>query len=712
MIYITSGKSAPVLAAMKAMEHLLFSGFVGLIMISSLQAQESNCQNLGFEMGNFTNWDGYTWRYSTNVPEINTDPVPGFADRRHEIMSDTSEYDANTGYELRKIPQGYRYSARLGDEIISTDGKPRCWEQSLRYTMTIDSSNALLVIRFALVLQYADDHTYITEPRFRFTLFDQKGDTIPDCSNYDVYASNRDVKGFHTYLEEGAEDPVIWRDWTTVGANLLEYAGQTITIEFMTADCTMQYHFGYAYFVAACHPLNITLNYCAGDSVAILTAPEGFEKYNWTHDDESVIDTMQILHVKDPAEGASYTCTMTSATGCTVTLKSTISKYNLKPEFTSYMLDCFSNTVQFNNTSSTTHGTLLYTWDFHDGNISSERNPRYTFITSGMHDVSLILMNPPSTCADTLTRKVESFSPPLVGIDGYSTYCPGESTWLKAYGAFDYTWNTGSKADSIEVKAPGGDFWLMGRSSTGCVSDTIRRSVSEEPDWPFLATGDTTFCIGDSSLLSANGAYIYLWNTGDTSASLTVNTTGIYTVTGANKRGCPKSASFNMVEYPLPESVFSLSGNPLDSRHNILTCSLPAQPDVQYTWDMGDGLTETGSTINHSYIISNSVLAYTVVLTAISDQGCMSTTSEIVDVVPFVPNVFTPNGDGVNDVFMPGLELEIFDRNGVAVYKGSSGWDGTYKGHPAGQDTFFYTLFYSDRNQVQHVRKGYVTLVL
>jgi gliding motility-associated-like protein len=674
--------------------------------------QDSDCENLNFERGNFTNWVGYTWIYSDGVQGINTSPRAGIVNRRHAIMSDTTAYDANTGYMLKKVPAGYSYSARLGDEIISTDEKPRCWQQSLQYTMTIDSTNALLVIKFALVFQYDSDHTATNEPRFRFTIYDEHGDTIPDCSNYDVFASNRNVKGFETYITDKYEEPIIWRDWTTVGADLSKYTGQSITIEFMSADCTQWFDFGYAYFVAECHPLYITMHYCAGDSVATMIAPEGFENYNWTDDSAAVVDTVQILRIADPTEGATYTCTMTSATGCTVALQSTIVKYILHDEFISNMIDCNSNTVQLVNLSTTTHGTLLYRWDFGDGNTSAEKDPRYTFSTSGMHKVGLFLSNPPSTCVDSLIKDVESFSPPLVGIEGYSTYCPGQSVVLKAYGAADYTWNNGSKADTVEITAPGGDFWLLGRSDTlECVSDTIRRTITEEPDWNFSAEGDTSLCTGDSSILSANGAVDYFWNTGDTLSTITVSTPGVYTIVGANKRGCRKSESFNVLEHPLPEADFTLSGNPLDSRHNLITCSLPAQDNVSYFWDMGDGTTETGSTIQHSYSISGSVLYYTITLLATSQFECQSTSDEIVDVVPFVPNVFTPNGDGINDVFMPNLELEIFDRNGLVLYSGNTGWDGNYNGRSADPDTYFYILYYSDRNAMQHSKKGYVTLV-
>ena len=688
---------------------------LALFFWTSVHSQESNCSNLGFELGDFTNWIGHTWVYSSEVPSSNTSKVEVTlpTSRRHVIMTDTSAYDANTGYALRKIPPGYLYSARLGDEI--TTGLDlnnfRCWDQSLRYTMIIDSTNALLIMKFALVLQYASDHTNEMEPRFRLTLFNQKGDIIPDCANYDVYASNGTVSGFHLYTPVGAKTPVEWRNWTTVGANLLKYMGQTITIEFMSADCTKKFHYGYAYFVAACHPLYITVKYCADDSIARLTAPEGFERYSWKNSNGIVVDTSQVLNLINPTEGAVYSCKMTSATGCTVTLQSTIAKYVLKADFNSYMIDCKSNKVQFTNLSSNTRGTIQYKWDFGDGKTSSEKNPQYTFATSGMHKVSLQLTNPPSSCVETLTKEIESFSPPLVGINGFSTYCPGKSVILQAYGAYSYLWNNGSKAGSLVVSAPGGKYWLLGRSSTGCVSDTIYKTLSEHPYWEIETEFDSTLCIGESAILKVSGAANYLWNTKDTTNSIIATTPGIYTVKGTNTRGCEKSKTINVIEYPFPKVNFTLSDASLDKRHNQLTCNIPAGTDVQYVWNMGDGLTEKGSTIQHTYDISNSILEYTISLTATSKYGCSDTASKTVEVIPFIPNVFSPNGDGINDIFMPEIQLQIFDRYGTVFYKGTTGWDGTYNGRLVDPDTYFYLINFIDKNLFAQVKKGYITLV-
>jgi gliding motility-associated-like protein len=609
------------------------------------------------------------------------------------------------------IPRGYRYSARLGDEINNGDpGSFRCWNQSLRYTMTVDSANALLLLKFAVVLQYADNHTDKMEPRFHLQLYDQEGDSLADCANYDVFATATNAKGFRSYQPANGSDPVRWRDWTTVGVNLSSQIGRQVTIEFMSADCTGNFHYGYAYFVAACHPLSITVKYCAGDSVAALSAPEGFEKYSWTDSGGNPISSARILTLDDPQEGSLYTCDMTSATGCTVSLQSTIARYVLNIGFESHMLDCKSNTVQFTNSTTTNKGSLSYWWDFGDGNGSSEINPKYTFSTSGFHRVGLAVENPPSECGDTLWKTIESFSPPLVGIAGDTTYCPGGVAWLKAYGAADYTWSTGSKADSIPAADPNITYWLIGRSTTGCVSDTIRRAVKPEPPWSLISTGDTILCTGSSTLLSVSGAVSYSWDTGETGDSVVVSLPGTYTVTGTNARGCEKPMRITVAEHGLPSARISLSVPVIDSKHSQLTLSAPGDPGVLYGWDLGDGTPGSGTTFIHSYTVDPLTAAYTIVLTATSAVGCQASDSTTVDVIPFIPNVFSPNGDGINDLFMEGLQAEVFDRNGMKLYSGTTGWDGRFNGRPLDPDTYFYLLQYTNRLGEVKSRKGFITL--
>lgn len=125
---------------------------------------------------------------------------------------------------------------------------------------------------------------------------------------------------------------------------------------------------------------------------------------------------------------------------------------------------------------------------------------------------------------------------------------------------------------------------------------------------------------------------------------------------------------------------------------------------------MGDGSTETGPDINHVYNILSTEQDYKIMLTATNENGCINSASKTVDIVPFIPNVFTPNEDRVNDLLMPGMEFEIYDRYGVLIYKGKDGWTGRYKGQMMDNDSYFFLIHYTDKyNQVQ-TRKGKVTL--
>jgi hypothetical protein len=83
---------------MKKIKSALLYCFFSFLMPFSAHAQDVYCENLNFERGNFDNWVGYTWIYSDAVQGINTSPRAGIVSRRHAIMSDTTAYDANTGY--------------------------------------------------------------------------------------------------------------------------------------------------------------------------------------------------------------------------------------------------------------------------------------------------------------------------------------------------------------------------------------------------------------------------------------------------------------------------------------------------------------------------------------------------------------------------------------------------------------------------------------
>ena len=106
-----------------------------------------------------------------------------------------------------------------------------------------------------------------------------------------------------------------------------------------------------------------------------------------------------------------------------------------------------------------------------------------------------------------------------------------------------------------------------------------------------------------------------------------------------------------------------------------------------------------------------------------TEFGCKDTISKIVEVrdefLIFIPNAFTPNGDGNNDNFRPkglGIKtyvLSIFDRWGNLIFQsGDKGWDGTYKGNLCQDDIYVYKIIVIDNNNnLKHEKTGHVSLL-
>lgn len=134
-------------------------------------------------------------------------------------------------------------------------------------------------------------------------------------------------------------------------------------------------------------------------------------------------------------------------------------------------------------------------------------------------------------------------------------------------------------------------------------------------------------------------------------------------------------------------------------------------PEMTCVWDFGNGMTGEGTCVSHTYN-ANSEKYYDVVLRVINADGCVTESRIQIEVVFLqkLVNTFSPNGDGINDVFMKGYRVEIVNRNGLRVYVGSDGWDGTYKGGQAQEDTYFYRLYYQTESG-EKIKTGYVTLI-
>lgn len=687
-----------------------------LLSFTTSSAQTPVAENIGFTLGNFKNWTGKTWVYSI-YPDyyVNTDPAEGINPSRHVIMTNKTFTDPNTDNKLLAVPPGYSYSARLGNDATG------CNHQSLSYKLTVDEKNPLLIWSFAVVMQHPiQRHPESTRPYFNISIKDYDNKPIATCTEYSVI-SNEQLPGFHIYYppgydpadstRNGAVSPVLWRDWTAVGINLSEYAGKEITLEFTSADCAQGGHYCYAYFVAECRPLRFMIDFCANETQAVLTAPEGFLTYEWLTPDNQTFNG-RTLSLTDPIQGADYKCILTSEMGCTATIKSQVYHFNPIIDFNDISVNCDSNVIQFDNLSAFRDNNLNYLWNFGDGTTSTEKNPVHKFPGHGIQNVSLQVGSDITSCRSTISKQVETFSKSDVKLEGENTFCKGETTVLSVSGASHYLWNTGDTTSTLTV----GDenvYSVIGYSKNrSCFTDPIVMQITQEPEMDIVFDGKSKICEGDSLLLTASGAFSYLWNTGETTPSIYAKGDSTYIVEGTNKRGCKKTASYITTQYSYPPEGFSKSTDIVDIHHNRVEFNV-SQPEtgVSYLWDFGDGANATGTSVTHSYNIVDDQAIFNVELKAVNIADCETRTLQKVNVSPFIPNVFSPNNDGKNELFMAGFDLRIFDRNGLELFSGLQGWDGTYQNKKVSPDTYFYIVHFIDFDMNSQTRKGYVTLL-
>jgi uncharacterized delta-60 repeat protein len=230
-----------------------------------------------------------------------------------------------------------------------------------------------------------------------------------------------------------------------------------------------------------------------------------------------------------------------------------------------------------------------------------------------------------------------------------ATICNGASTTLNASaaGAVAFSWlplaglSDPTSASPVASPTTTTTYTVSITNGSGCVDiDTVRITVLPLPSPSITASGPTSFCLGDSVTLTAASASEYLWSTSvnDTLQSITVYSSGTYSVTIGNGFGCNSSASQSVTVFSLP---------PIDAGMNDSVClstnaNLMASGGVSYIWHPGATLSD--STIANPVAGPTTTTTYTVIGTATG--GCQNTDSVTITILgnPGVPTI-TKTGD-------------------------------------------------------------------
>lgn len=303
-------------------------------------------------------------------------------------------------------------------------------------------------------------------------------------------------------------------------------------------------------------------------------------------------------------------------------------------------------------------------------------------------------------------------------ITGNQAFCQGDSIVLDAGAGFlSYAWNTGASSQTIKVKTPGK--YLVNVTGQNCTGvDSVFVVVNELPQ--VTISGNTSICENGETVLTALAdADSLRWNNGDTKPSLNVTQAQTYSVT-VYKNGCSSQASVQVSVQATP-SPFNLGNDTTFCREfeKVLTTG-----NQSTTWSTGAQGAQITVTQAGTYIatVSNSCATVSDTIVITEEADCEE--GEI-----WLPNAFTPNGDGINDIFyvrgsgdMRSTLIEtfrIYNRWGLKVFEvnnvhpevKSEGWDGKYKGEFAQDEVYGYFAIIKHSNGEKKTLKGNVTLL-
>ena len=309
--------------------------------------------------------------------------------------------------------------------------------------------------------------------------------------------------------------------------------------------------------------------------------------------------------------------------------------------------------------------------------------------------------------------RVKVYSSPKINLGLDRNFCFGDSVVLNAGTGFSqYLWSTGNISQQIVVKNAG-TYFVAATTTNNCTSKDTITILSVYPNPVVKLDHDSTLCIGAARILNAGNFVSYLWNTGNTSQLLSINTIGMYSVTVTDNNNCKGSDSVKIVTI-LPSPFNFLPGDTSVCSYGTLQLSSKAAFS-KYLWNT--------NAVTSSINITQPGIYW---LQVKDFNNCTGKDSIIVaqkDCLKgfFIPNAFSPNNDGKNDIYRPMLfgkvmqyEFAIYNQWGEIVFKSvdvNKGWDGKYKALPQDGNIFIWTCKYQFENEPIKIEKGTVLLL-
>ena len=450
--------------------------------------------------------------------------------------------------------------------------------------------------------------------------------------------------------------------------------------------------------------------------------------WNWEFGDNNTSVEGSPAHLYNSPGTYSVSLVVTSIYGCYDYAIEPVQIYAL-PNTTLHTTNaCSGSPVQFLS-SSTGSGHVDYIWNLGNGVLSTDSSFSYTYSAPGSYSVTLTATNS-NGCTASQTSSIQVYPNPDANFNVSEVCQNSNSQFINASSISSgtislYGWNFGDNSTSTQINpqhtfANAGSYpvTLTTVSDQGCISTTNRIAiVNPNPIAAFQGSGSgcgplfTSF--SEMSSIASGSISGYLWNFGDGEVSTDQHPTHTFTQQGSypvsltvvSDQGCYASVNgqSNVIVYPQPSADFTADPISTDILSPVVHFENQSNNFVAYQWQFSDGYT-TSTELNPVHAFAE-VGTYTALLITTNSYGCRDSVLKTIEVRPkstlFVPNCFTPNNDGKNDVFKPyftnmsRIQVWVYDRWGLLLKEWDSldgYWDGYYQGKKCQSDTYVYKI--------------------
>ncbi|MEJ7609840.1 MAG: PKD domain-containing protein [Ferruginibacter sp.] len=543
--------------------------------------------NIDFEFGNFANWYCYTGRVTTvaglntftwfnNSPPVNT-PVNG----RHTMITATtpSAMDPYGNFPINP-PDGSGRAIKLGNDRVNDSA------EKVRYILTVPT-NALdysVSFQYAVVLENPNSgHTPDQKPRLIARVINAATNTVVQCADF-LYVAAGSLPGFYNSTVDAN---VKCKAWTRVFVNLSGYPGQTMYIEFTTADCTLGAHFGYGYLdVGPCSQPVISQYQCTPANSVTFTGPGDFQTYNWYNQNyTTVLGTSSTLILNPPPpNGVILHLELIPFNGstCRDTLDVTVNSPLPVADAGPPVNICPGGSVQI-GTAAIAGATYqwspaTYLSNAQAANPTSTATQSMTYIltvtgTNGCtaKDTTQVLMNPVPVTDFTVNNMAQCIAQNSFVFQNASSISAGTYTLSWDFG----DGGTSTSLSPTHVYATAGSYTvtLTATSNIGCINvKTMAVNVLPNPT-VVSAAANASQCLAGNNFSFSNGStasvgpLTYAWSFGDGGTSILATPTHQYTAAGtytvklvvSTPAGCKDSVSYPVIVSPMPVSDFTVN---------------------------------------------------------------------------------------------------------------------------------------------------------